>query len=132
GNYPYGIILEDSTFTNICENQITGLRGISLKRSCYNNISDNILIGQGSSFNYGYLGLDLMENSSYNLITDNIFRNLRTCINSRTSNYNVIRGNILTFYYSGVGIYMHSGSYNKITTNIVSNVIPEYSNSYYI
>ncbi|MFX1408405.1 MAG: NosD domain-containing protein, partial [Promethearchaeota archaeon] len=104
---------------NYCLNNSVGIR---LNQSSYNNISGNDL------YNNTYYGIRLLDNSTYNLITENnINMNLINGIEFYTSDpitlkckYNVISKNNIS-NNDNKGLFLDYSDYNNITQNIIKD-----------
>ena len=83
--------------------------------SNFNTISDNIIT-------LNDYGIDIMEDSSYNLISENIIIDNQIIGLSAGwySDYNTIKENIISSSNGGIGISMCSSRGNKIIGNIIS------------
>jgi parallel beta-helix repeat protein len=119
-----------SDYDNPCINNfITGntishnrVNGLSLSRSCQNNISDNIIQENGFlAFHWQTAsGIHLRSKSDNNSITRNIVQDNLNGITLNHSSYNTISRNLVS-NSSNIGISIDNSVRNKIETNNIIN-----------
>ncbi len=116
GNYDEGIMVEESMYNHIYENEVYGNNwGIALGRDCFSNIVENNTV-----YDNVENGIEMFDGASDNVVRNNDVLGGEIGIYCWLADWNLIEQNIIS-YTSWIGINLGMSNHNIVQNNHISD-----------